>query len=80
MNVQEDIKEDKDHYEGENIFVQSQVKGVVNRNFILLNNQSTVNQVANLRLLNNIRKSVKPITVHSNSGSTYTDLEGEVGT
>ncbi len=63
---------------GENIFVQARAKGVVNKNFLLLDNQSTVNQIANPSLLKNIRKSNKPITVHCNAGVTKTDLEGEL--
>ncbi len=51
----------------------------MNKNYILLNNQSTVNQIANPKLLKNIRKASKPITVHCNAGSTTTDLEGELG-
>jgi hypothetical protein len=73
-NVQE-----KDLDEGENIFVQNKERGIVNKNYILLNNQSTVDQIANPRLLKNIRKASKPITVHCNAGSTITDLEGELG-
>ena len=81
-NIEESNQGDKDDLDqGENIFVQSQMKGVVNRNFfVLLDNQSTVDQVANPGLLSNIRKSAKPITVHCNSGSTYTNMEGDLGT
>jgi hypothetical protein len=52
---------------------------VVNENYLLLDNQSTVNQVANPNLLKNIRKGEKPIIVHCNAGSTKTDLIGELG-
>jgi hypothetical protein len=52
---------------------------VVNKNFLLLDNQSTVNQIANPSLLKNIRKLSKSITVHCNAGVTKTDLEGELG-
>ncbi len=51
----------------------------MNKNYILLNNQSTINQIANPKLLKNIRKASKPITVHCNAGSTTTDLKGELG-
>jgi hypothetical protein len=54
-------------------------KGLVNKNFLLLDNQSTVNQIANPNLLKSIQKSSKPITVHCNAGVTTTDLEGELG-
>jgi hypothetical protein len=52
---------------------------VVDENYLLLSNQSTVNQVANSNLLKNIRKGEKPIIVHCNAGSTKTDLIGELG-
>jgi hypothetical protein len=55
------------------------VRGIVNKNYILLNNQSTVDQIANPKFLKNIRKANKPITVHCNAGSTVTNLEGELG-
>ncbi len=51
----------------------------MNKNYIPLDNQSTVNQIANPKLLKNIRKANKPITVHCNAGSTTTDLKGELG-
>jgi hypothetical protein len=65
--------------EGENIFMQARAKGVVNKNFLLLDNQSMVNQIANPSLLKNIRKSSKPITAHCNAGVTKTNLEGQLG-
>ncbi len=49
---------------GENIFVQARAKGAVKKNFLLLDNQSTVNWIANPSLLKNIWKSSKPLTVH----------------
>jgi hypothetical protein len=52
---------------------------MVNKNFLLLDNQSTVNQIANPSLLKNIWKSSKPITVHCNAGVTKIYLEGELG-
>jgi hypothetical protein len=58
-NVEGDKCEDK----GENIFVHSK-KSVVNQNCLLLDNQSTVNQVANASLLKNISKLDKPMVVH----------------
>ncbi len=64
---------------GENIFLQARAKGVVSKNFLLLDNQSTVNQIANPSLLKNIQKMSKPITVHCNAGVTKMDLEGELG-
>jgi hypothetical protein len=65
--------------EGENIFVQNGTRGGVNRSHVLFDNQSTVNQIANPSLLANIRKAKNPITVHCNNGSSYTNLEGDLG-
>jgi hypothetical protein len=53
---------------------------VVNKNWVLLDSQSTVNQIANPAFLSNIRKAKKPATVHCNAGLTYSSLEGEFGT
>jgi hypothetical protein len=59
--------------------VQARAKGVADKNFLLLDNQSTVNQIANPSLLKNIQKSSKPIALYCNAGVTKTDLEGELG-
>ncbi len=72
---EEDSDEDKD----ENLFVQHKTKGVLNKNYLLLDNQSTVDQIANPDLLTNIRKSQKQNVVHCNAGKTETDLKGELG-
>jgi len=75
-------EEGQDLDEGENIFVQSGTRGGVNRSYVLLDNQSTVNQIANHNLLDNIRKTNNLITVHCNNGSSYTNLdllEGDLG-
>jgi len=72
-------EEGQDLNEGENIFVQNGTRGGVNRSYVLLDNQSTVNQIANPSLLANIRKAKNPITVHCNNGSSYTTLEGDLG-
>jgi len=71
--------DDEDLDQGDNIFVQQEVKDISNKNYILLDNQSKVDQIANPKLLKNIRKASKPITVHCNAGSTVTNLEGEPG-
>jgi hypothetical protein len=73
------VEEDSDENNDENLFMQHKAKGVVNKNYLLLDNQSTVNQIANPDLLTNIRKSQKPIVVHYNAGKTKTDLEGKLG-
>jgi hypothetical protein len=78
--VHANIEEEKsDEDEDENIFAQHKAKGVVNKNYLLLDNQSTVDQIANPDLLMNIRKSQKPIVVHCNGGKRKTDLEGKLG-
>lgn len=52
---------------------------MMNENYLLLDNQSTVNQIVNPNMLKNIRKSSKPIKIHCNAGMTKTELEGELG-
>ncbi len=73
------VKKVQDLNEGENIFFQSSARGVVNRNYVHIDNQSTVNQIANPSLLANIRKAKSLITVHCNNGSLYKNLEGDLG-
>jgi len=72
-------EEGQDLDEGENIFVQSSTRGGVNWSYVLLDNQSTVNQITNRNLMDNVRKTKNPITVHCNNGSSYTNLEGDLG-
>jgi len=72
-------EEGQDLDEGENIFVQSGTRGGVNWSYALLDNQSTVNLITNRNLLDNIRKTKNPITVHCNNGSSYTNLEDDLG-
>jgi hypothetical protein len=71
--------EGEDLDQGGNIFVQKKEGGVVNKNWVLLNSQSTANQVANPGMLTNIRKAKNPVTIHCNAGSTYSTLKGEFG-
>ncbi len=79
MHVNIAVEKVQDLDKGENIFVQSGARGVVNQNYVHLDNQSTVNQIANPSLLVNIRKAKSPITVLCNNGSSYTNLEGDLG-
>jgi hypothetical protein len=72
-------EEGQDLDKGENIFVQNGTRGGVNRSYVLLNNQITVNRIANPNLLANIRITKNPITVQCNNVSLYTNLEGDVG-
>jgi hypothetical protein len=79
-NVEADAgTEEEDLDQGENIFTQKKEGGVVNKNWVLLDSQSTANQVAHLGLLTNIRKAKNPVTIHCNAGSTYSALEEELG-
>ncbi len=78
-HIQEDGCNEDDIDKGENIFVQKREKGVVNKNWLLLDSQSTVDQVANPALLQKIRKGASTVTVHCNAGSTSTSLEGDLG-
>jgi hypothetical protein len=55
---------EEDLNQGENIFIQKKEGGVVNKNWVLLDSQSTANQVANLGLLTNIRKAKNLVTIH----------------
>jgi hypothetical protein len=73
------IDKDDNPDDGENLFVQQKSNGMVNKNYLLLDNQSTVNQIANPSMLKNSRKSSKPIKIHCNAGMSNTDLEGELG-
>jgi hypothetical protein len=74
---QDASKEDPDH--GENIFVQKKEGGVINKNWVLLDSQSTVNQVSNPALISNIRRAKNLSIIHCNAGSTSSILEGEFG-
>ncbi len=56
---QDALTEEEDINKGENIFVQHKERGVVNKNWVLLDSQSTVNQIANPAFLSNIRKAKK---------------------
>ncbi len=78
-NIQEDGCNEDDIDKGEIMFVQKREKGVVNKNWLLLDSQSTVDQVAYPALLKNIRKAASTVTVHCNAGSTSTNLEGDLG-
>jgi hypothetical protein len=72
------IDEEDNLDDGENLFVQQKSNGMVNKNYLLLDNQSTVNQITNPSMLKNIRKSSKPIKIHCNAGTSKTDLEGDL--
>ena len=69
-NIAEEEGQDLD--EGENIFVQSGARGGVNQSYVLLDNQSTVNQIANPSLLASQESDHRPlqqrIVVHEHRG------------
>jgi hypothetical protein len=77
--IHTNVKEEENPENGENLFVQQKLKGMVNKNHLLVDNQSRVHQIANPSLLKNIRKSSKPINIHCNVGVSKTELEGELG-
>jgi hypothetical protein len=56
-NIEQDaLTEEEDVNEGENIFIQHKERGVVNKNWVLMDSQSTVDQIAKPAFLSNIRK------------------------
>jgi hypothetical protein len=46
---------------------------------VLLDSQSTVDQVSNPAMLTNVRKEKNPSKIHCNAGSTCSVLEGNFG-
>ena len=54
---EEEVADEEDTDDGENIFVQKKEGGVVDRNWVLLDSQSTVDQISNHGMLTNIRKA-----------------------
>ena len=57
---EEAVADKEDTNDGENIFVQKKEGGVVDRNWVLLDSQSTIDQVSNPAMLTNIRKTKIP--------------------
>ncbi len=76
---EEAVADEEDTDDGENIFVQKKEGGVVDRNWVLLDSQSTVDQVSNPAMLRNIRKAKNPSKIHCNAGSTGSVLKGNFG-
>jgi hypothetical protein len=78
-NIQEYGPNEDDTDQGKNTFVQKRERVVVNKNWLLLDSQSTADQVANQALLKNIRKLASMVIVHCNAESTSTKMEGDLG-
>ncbi len=53
--------------EGRTYFLQKREKDVINKNWLLLDSQSMVDQVANPALLKNFRKVARAGTMHCNA-------------
>jgi hypothetical protein len=77
--IHANVKEEENPDNGENLFVQQKLKGMVNKHYLPLDNQSTVHQISNPSLLKNIRKSSKQINIHCNARVSKTELKGELG-
>jgi len=76
---EEAVADEEDTDNGENIFMQKKEGGMVDRNWVLLDSQSTIDQVSNPAMLTNIRKAKIPSKIHCNAGSTCSMLEGNFG-
>ena len=50
---------------------------VIEKDWLLLDNQANIDVFVNGDLLNNIRKADTSLTIHSTSGTSVTDLEGD---
>ncbi len=84
---EEAVADEEGTDDGENIFMQKKEGGVVDRNCVLLDSQSsvlldsqsTVDRVSNPAMLTNIRKAKNPSKIHCNARSTCSVLEGNFG-
>jgi hypothetical protein len=76
---EEEVMDEEDTDDREDIFVQKKEGGGVDRNWVLLDSQSTVDQGSNPEMLTNIRKAKNPSKIHCNAGSTCSVLEGNCG-
>eukprot|EP00957_Ditylum_brightwellii_P100371 7650700-Ditylum_brightwellii.AAC.1 len=57
---------------------QSGMKGKINKHWILLDSQSTINMFCNADLLTNIRRSEYLLDIYSTAGKSTTDLIGDL--
>jgi hypothetical protein len=62
-----------------NIFVQKREGGVADKNWVLLDSQSTIDQVSKPAMLTDIRRAKNPLKIHCNAESTCSVLEGDFG-
>jgi len=76
---EEAVADEEDTNNGENIFVQKKEGGVVDRNWVLPDSQSTIDRVSNPAMLTDIRKAKIPSKIHCNARSTCSVLEGNFG-
>jgi len=79
LNMSEHMDEDEDSEDSEFLFYTSPCKNpsdVVSRNWVLLDNQSTVDVFQNKELLTNVRDSGRVLNIHCNAGVASTSLMG----
>eukprot|EP00536_Pseudo-nitzschia_multiseries_P010890 jgi/Psemu1/27327/gm1.27327_g len=71
-----DWEDDDKHEDVQQLFIQSKSEGGVDLNWILLNSESSLNLIANPKLVNNIRVAPNGnfMNIHSNSGVSQTNL------
>lgn len=67
--------------DSDNIFIlaQSDSAGTVNKNYVLLDSQSTVNQFVNPAHVTNPRTAAQPVTIHCNAGTTSANTIANFG-
>eukprot|EP00957_Ditylum_brightwellii_P167287 12734383-Ditylum_brightwellii.AAC.1 len=59
-------------------YILQQAGGLINKNWVLLDSQSTVNVFCNTKLLNNIQKDGRSLAIYSNGGISSTGLIGNL--
>ena len=61
-----------------NEHILSQAKGYINRNWVLIYNQSIVYVICNPKLLNNIRRTDQTMNIFCNAGVKTTNMVGGI--
>jgi len=77
--MSEHLDEDEDNEDNEFLFYTNPCKhssDIVSRNWVLLDNQSTVDVFQNKELLTNVRDSGRVLNIHCNAGVALTSLMG----